>query len=43
VWTCVFRQQHQPDNQTLDEGLKKFATRHLDEEYPHLILDARYE
>jgi putative transposase len=30
-------------NQTLDEELKKFATRHLDEEYPYLILDARYE
>ena len=30
-------------NQTLDEELKKFATRHLDEEYPYLIVDARYE
>lgn len=30
-------------NQVLDEELKKFATRHLDEEYPYLILDARYE
>ena len=30
-------------NKTLDEELKKFATRHLDEEYPYLILDARYE
>jgi len=30
-------------NQTLDEELEKFATRHLDEEYPYLILDARYE
>jgi putative transposase len=30
-------------NQTLDEELKKFATRRLDEEYPYLILDARYE
>jgi len=30
-------------NQTLDEELKKFATRPLDEEYPYLILDARYE
>lgn len=30
-------------NQTLDEELKTFATRHLDEEYPYLILDARYE
>lgn len=30
-------------NKTLDEELKKFATRGLDEEYPYLILDARYE
>ena len=30
-------------NKTLDEELKKFATRRLDEEYPYLILDARYE
>jgi putative transposase len=30
-------------NQTLDDELQKFATRHLDEEYPYLILDARYE
>src|SRR5215467_1048120 len=30
-------------NKTLDDELKKFATRHLDEEYPYLILDARYE
>jgi putative transposase len=30
-------------NKTLDEELHKFATRHLDEEYPYLILDARYE
>jgi transposase-like protein len=27
----------------LDESLAKFANRHLDEEYPYLILDARYE
>jgi transposase-like protein len=30
-------------NKTLDEELQHFATRHLDEEYPYLILDARYE
>jgi len=30
-------------NQTLDDELRKFATRRLDEEYPYLILDARYE
>src|ERR1051325_7828070 len=30
-------------NKTLDEELKKFATRHRDEEYPYRILDARYE
>ena len=30
-------------NQALDEELKKFATRPLDDEYPYLILDARYE
>ena len=30
-------------NQTLDEELKKFAARRLEEEYPYLILDARYE
>ena len=30
-------------NQTLDTELKKFATRGLEEEYPYLILDARYE
>ena len=27
----------------LDEELRKFATRRLEEEYPHLVLDARYE
>ncbi len=30
-------------NKTLDTELKKFATRALEEEYPYLILDARYE
>jgi putative transposase len=30
-------------NKTLDTELEKFANRHLDEEYPYLILDARYE
>jgi putative transposase len=30
-------------NQTLDEELDKFAQRQLDEAYPYLILDARYE
>jgi len=30
-------------NKTLDEELQKFATRQLEEEYPYLILDARYE
>ena len=30
-------------NQNLDEELAKFATRRLEEEYPYLILDARYE
>jgi putative transposase len=30
-------------NKTLDEELKKFATRQLEEEYPYVILDARYE
>ncbi len=30
-------------NRTLDTELKKFATRGLEEEYPYLILDARYE
>lgn len=30
-------------NKSLDESLAKFANRHLDEEYPYLILDARYE
>lgn len=30
-------------NKTLDEQLAQFATRQLDEEYPYLILDARYE
>ena len=30
-------------NQNLDEELKKFAGRRLDEAYPYLILDARYE
>lgn len=29
--------------QKLDEELQKFARRRLDEEYPYLILDARYE
>jgi putative transposase len=30
-------------NKTLDEQLAQFAARRLDEEYPYLILDARYE
>ncbi len=30
-------------NQTLDEQLEQFARRQLDEPYPYLILDARYE
>jgi putative transposase len=30
-------------NQQLDEELDKFAQRRLEEEYPYLILDARYE
>lgn len=30
-------------NKTLDEDLAKFAQRQLEEEYPYLILDARYE
>jgi len=30
-------------NKSLDEGLKAFADRRLDERYPYLILDARYE
>ena len=30
-------------NQGLDEELEKFARRPLEEEYPYLILDARYE
>jgi putative transposase len=30
-------------HQTLDEELEKFAQRKLDEAYPYLILDARYE
>lgn len=30
-------------NQTLDEKLEQFSQRKLDEDYPYLILDARYE
>ena len=30
-------------NQSLDEELEKFASRQLEEAYPYLILDARYE
>ena len=30
-------------NQSLDEELEKFACRRLEEEYPYVILDARYE
>lgn len=30
-------------NKGLDEALARFANRHLDEPYPYLILDARYE
>src|SRR5260370_7632087 len=30
-------------NKSLDEGLKAFAERRLTENYPYLILDARYE
>ena len=37
------RLDHQRDQQGLDEGLTKFAQRRLTEEYPYLIVDARYE
>jgi len=30
-------------NQSLDEEVGKFASRRLEEEYPYLVLDARYE
>ena len=30
-------------NKGLDESLSEFANRHLDESYPYLVLDARYE
>ena len=30
-------------NKSLDEELEKFAHRRLEEEYPYLVLDARYE
>jgi putative transposase len=30
-------------NESLDEELAKFAGRHLEEKYPYVILDARYE
>lgn len=30
-------------NQTLDEEMAKFAGRRLEEEYPYVVLDARYE
>jgi putative transposase len=30
-------------NQSLDDGLRRFAERRLDEPFPYLILDARYE
>ena len=30
-------------NKTLDESLRQFAERRLDEPYPYLVLDARYE
>ena len=30
-------------NKGLDESLARFANRHLEDEYPYLILDARYE
>ncbi len=30
-------------NKTLDDSLRRFAERRLDEPYPYLILDARYE
>lgn len=30
-------------NKTLDEGLRRFAERRLEEPYPYLILDAPYE
>jgi transposase-like protein len=30
-------------NKTLDESLRRFAERRLDEPYPYLIVDARYE
>jgi transposase-like protein len=30
-------------NQSLDEELEKFASRQLEQEYPYLVVDARYE
>lgn len=30
-------------NKTLDQGLEQFSQRQLEEDYPYLILDARYE
>jgi putative transposase len=30
-------------NETLDGELAKFAERRLEEEYPYVVLDARYE
>src|SRR4051812_39974547 len=30
-------------NETLDEELAKFASRRLEEDYPYLVVDARYE
>jgi len=30
-------------NKTLDESLNRFAKRPLEEVYPYLVLDARYE
>jgi len=30
-------------NKSLDEELAKFSSRKLEEDYPYLILDARYE
>lgn len=34
---------HQRDQQAPREGLSKVAQRRLSEDYPYLILDARYE
>jgi putative transposase len=43
LWAQLLSLGHQCDQKGLDESVTRFARRRLTENYPHVILDARYE